>query len=972
MTETKTCPKCGAELPENAPAGLCPKCLMQAGLASEPSAGANPEVEPTTRTTGFVPPETEELAEAFPQLEILELLGQGGMGAVYTARQPGLDRLVALKILPPEVGADPAFAERFTREARALGQLNHPNIVQVYDFGQVVRSDPIHRVSELEQDMVEENRMNAVTTNSESAPLYYFIMEYVDGTNLRNVIQSGTIEPAEALAIVPQICDALQYAHDQGVVHRDIKPENILVDKQGRVKIADFGLAKLMGKPPSEFTLTGSRQVMGTVHYMAPEQMRGAHDVDHRADIYSLGVVFYEMLTGELPIGRFDPPSRKVQVDVRLDEVVLHALESQPERRYQHVSEVKTDVERVSQRSHSVAVSEADTVAIPPELEKLILSHLPDNMMAAIKLYREKTGLSLDQAAMAIELIAQRHGIEFPRISLRRRLAIGAIMTGILALYIAGYALLRQYVHLSSVVAGSIYYILILSGTAFFAISAWRYRRYRATRRYQATVLVAGLFCFSFVVAPLLEVLAEPEPLLNWLYRVSGATPGEHDVFFFHTLFAIFIFGTLAWLVRFWRRLRRTRNGSPVARPSAPPKTDLEPWGVVPAPDLFRRVTKRTLRAITIWAALLGALNAGYLSDADWYFQKELPYQYLESGFVVASGLVVIYLAWWWYLLAKPAETPRSFGEFWRLLQQRPGRRLLGGWKALVVYVGLYWLLIPWVALWPESDSLQAVYMTSLLMIGPFVLMAACRRAYRERFDRLWAEGRMTRLPVALAILLVSVMIVGQLLVTVNWGRGTPAQGGFVPPPKPLAAPMPRLVTVREVDRSEAEKRTPGLQAFRYALTLPPGDWDCQVFTELWREGKQSRGPIAIPRCRNPKSFELRWQQGDTLSPEGKGKVRWDWRAELGKRNASSESTGGWIDDPFADEIQRISTWRGTEQWQWGPGEDHTLLILKGHTGSFSYPAYAGDPDKLAQRIKDENAHANVELYLKIRIRPAR
>lgn len=317
MAETKTCPKCGAELPDNAPSGICPKCLMQAGLASDPRADSSSEMNPTTLTSGFIPPDPEDLAKHFPQLEILELLGKGGMGAVYKARQPGLDRLVAVKILPPEVGVDPAFAERFTREARALAKLSHQNIVSVFDSG-------------------------------EADGLYYFIMEYVEGTNLRHVMETGAIKPEEALAIVPQICEALQFAHDEGIVHRDIKPENILLDKQGRVKIADFGLAKLLGKSPADVTLTGTHQAMGTLHYMAPEQMQGAGSVDHRADIFSLGVVFYEMLTGEVPIGRFEPPSKKVDVDVRLDEVVLRSLEQEPERRYQQANKVKTDVEMIS------------------------------------------------------------------------------------------------------------------------------------------------------------------------------------------------------------------------------------------------------------------------------------------------------------------------------------------------------------------------------------------------------------------------------------------------------------------------------------------------------------------------------------------------------------------------------------------------------------------------------------------------
>jgi predicted Ser/Thr protein kinase len=263
-------------------------------------------------------PRPEELAPYFPQLEVLELLGQGGMGAVYKARQPGLDRVVALKILPREAAGEPAFAERFTREARALARLSHPNIVAVYDFGQ-------------------------------SGGWYYLLMEFVDGVNLRQMLRAGRLQPEQALQIVPQICEALQYAHDEGIVHRDIKPENLLLDRKGRLKIADFGLARLLGRAPSVDRLTRPQQVMGTPHYMAPEQVERPLEVDHRADIYSLGVVFYEMLTGELPLGRFPVPSEKIQVDVRIDEMVLRALAKEPQQRYQKVSDIKTEVEALRQ-----------------------------------------------------------------------------------------------------------------------------------------------------------------------------------------------------------------------------------------------------------------------------------------------------------------------------------------------------------------------------------------------------------------------------------------------------------------------------------------------------------------------------------------------------------------------------------------------------------------------------------------------
>jgi predicted Ser/Thr protein kinase len=367
MTEPQRCPHCGTSLAGDAPAGICPRCVLALAIAGEPAGefqvqgskfnvagglpSANFEGGPLNAEIGrptppptvqlspaarFVAPQPHELAPLFPQLEILELLGQGGMGAVYQARQTKLDRLVALKILPPEVGQDPAFAERFAREARTLGRLSHPEIVAIHDFGQ-------------------------------AGSLYYLVMEFVDGQNLRQLIQGGQLSPQEALAIVPKICEALQYAHDEGVVHRDIKPENILLDKKGRVKIADFGLAKMLSRPAGSYTLTDTHQVMGTPHYMAPEQIQGSRAVDHRADIYSLGVVFYEMLTGELPLGRFEPPSKRAQVDVRLDDVVLRALERSPDRRYQQASEVRDDVQTISGVEGTVAAGKR--MIVPPRIE---------------------------------------------------------------------------------------------------------------------------------------------------------------------------------------------------------------------------------------------------------------------------------------------------------------------------------------------------------------------------------------------------------------------------------------------------------------------------------------------------------------------------------------------------------------------------------------------------------------------------
>ena len=315
MNENRKCPQCDQVLTNDSPSGICPGCLVRAGMLENESS-----VERTTGSHSGEPFDSlpvGELQSRFPDFEILELLGQGGMGSVYKARQIKLDRLVAIKILPPEIGRNRDFAERFVREAKAMAQLNHPHILTIHDFG-------------------------------EAEGLFFFVMEYVDGVNLRQAMQRQDLTPPDAMAIVSPICDALQYAHDRGIVHRDIKPENILLNSAGQPKIADFGLSKLVGKKEAEFSLTETHQVMGTPRYMAPEQMQETRSVDHRADIFSLGVLFYELLTGELPIGNFPSPSKKVRIDVRLDEVVLKTLENEPEQRYQKVSEFRTEVEKIS------------------------------------------------------------------------------------------------------------------------------------------------------------------------------------------------------------------------------------------------------------------------------------------------------------------------------------------------------------------------------------------------------------------------------------------------------------------------------------------------------------------------------------------------------------------------------------------------------------------------------------------------
>ena len=284
--------------------GLDAEKLLAAALRSSPV---------TVPAQDWDPPAAEEVDGWFGDYQVDRLIGRGAMGAVYHAVHSKLDREVAIKLLPAILAAQPDMVARFERAARALARLSHPNIVGLHDFGRTASGH------------------------------LYMVMEHVTGADLSRLIRSGNLVVAQALEIIGQVCDALQYAHGHGFVHRDIKPGNILVDTSGRVRIADFGLTKLLGAAPavSGRTLTGA--ALGTPEYTAPEQLRGG-TVDHRADIYSLGVMLYEMLTGELPRGAWELPSVLASADARLDEVVTRAMQTEPDKRYQHASEVKTAV----------------------------------------------------------------------------------------------------------------------------------------------------------------------------------------------------------------------------------------------------------------------------------------------------------------------------------------------------------------------------------------------------------------------------------------------------------------------------------------------------------------------------------------------------------------------------------------------------------------------------------------------------
>jgi len=249
------------------------------------------------------------------------MIGQGGMGIVYKGRQPFLDRYVAIKLIRPDFGDSDDSEQRFVREGRSLAKLLHPNIVTVFDFGK-------------------------------AGNLCYLVMEYVEGSSIRQLLSQKAISPRDVLDFVPQIGEALRHAHEGGVVHRDVKPENILVDRRNRVRLVDFGLAMLLD--PTGRRASEDQQVAGTLGYMAPEQFSMPDRVDHRADIFATGVVCFEMLTGEIPRTHpVPPPSSKSASDQRFDPIVLKALERDRERRYQHIGLMNTDLAELTRTPDS-------------------------------------------------------------------------------------------------------------------------------------------------------------------------------------------------------------------------------------------------------------------------------------------------------------------------------------------------------------------------------------------------------------------------------------------------------------------------------------------------------------------------------------------------------------------------------------------------------------------------------------------
>ena len=274
--------------------------------------------------------------------QLVNHIARGGMAQVYLARDLLLDRPVALKVLFPELSVDRAFVERFRREAKAAANLTHPNIVSIYDWGQGQNT-------------------------------YFIVMEYVDGRTLSSILREGPLDAARAAGIGADVAAALDFAHRRGVIHRDVKPGNVLINNAGQVKVADFGIARAIGTS-EDLTQTGS--VMGTATYFSPEQAQG-YGVDPRSDVYSLGVVLYEMATGRAPFSGDSPVSiaykhvkeavpapRTVNpaVPAAFEAIVLKCLEKQPENRYQTAEDLRADLIRFANGQPVIAAADPTRV----------------------------------------------------------------------------------------------------------------------------------------------------------------------------------------------------------------------------------------------------------------------------------------------------------------------------------------------------------------------------------------------------------------------------------------------------------------------------------------------------------------------------------------------------------------------------------------------------------------------------------
>ncbi|MEN3942110.1 protein kinase [Prosthecobacter sp. SYSU 5D2] len=330
------------------------------------------ELPPTVPETqgGSSFPSLEELGALLPQYLFQQVIGIGGMGAVYLAHQPHLDRFVALKVLPVEAAQNPEDAVRFNTEARAMARLSHPHIVAVFDFGQT------------------------------SAGHLYLAMEYVEGADLHRRTLAGEVTPERARSVIAQLCEALQYAHEHGVIHRDIKPANILITPDWQVKVVDFGLARDMTQE-----LNPDESEYGTPDYTAPERLIVGAPVDHRADIYSLGVVIHEILTGKTPLAAGATAGQGLPDGFA--GVLSKCLMHDPARRFQKASEVRAALLSATASSKKKA---SDSAPKSPTKNRYPLSHRPLQPQGATRAHRSAW---LGNTAWALACVVALSGLGY-------------------------------------------------------------------------------------------------------------------------------------------------------------------------------------------------------------------------------------------------------------------------------------------------------------------------------------------------------------------------------------------------------------------------------------------------------------------------------------------------------------------------------------------------------------------------------
>ncbi len=323
------CPRCHHHLTSHdAKLARCPACGIVLDIANDETEDGRPAL----------PVDRDLSGQVLGGFAIGKWIGAGGMGIVYEAEDVETGDAVALKVLAPYLGAQPDFVERFRREAQALKQLRHPNIVAFREDGQA------------------DGR-------------YYIAMELLRGRSLEDALAEGRLEPDDSFRVATAVAQALQAAHSRGITHLDLKPANIILgDSDNIVKVVDFGIAQF-GLP--DMTLTRSDAILGTVNYMAPEQRSGARTVGHRADIFSLGVILYRCLTGELPVGSFEPPSHFVdswssRQGARVDATLLRMLQREAGKRQPNMDQVLAELEalRTPLRSRAPAYAAAAVAAL--------------------------------------------------------------------------------------------------------------------------------------------------------------------------------------------------------------------------------------------------------------------------------------------------------------------------------------------------------------------------------------------------------------------------------------------------------------------------------------------------------------------------------------------------------------------------------------------------------------------------------